>query len=264
MDTPDFDLLVGQFDDHVPPTDKMAAAEILADVSLDKPQAIQLTRVVKTSGPILLPVLLRAYQPKRKVSDSQPLAGRRGDDEVGRRLVSALKSAPGTASLTAEDIKGSLSTFSAGVQRLGAALAEQLTTEPEAIVRRLAKLAPLLQGGDADAGKRVFFGTKAACAACHRAGDQGGGGDIGPDLTTIGRIRTHEDLLESILYPSRTLTSGFDHYSVITNDGRIHTGVIRYPSNDYFFFGTVALEVGDEIWLGGVVGSNRIARFPGR
>ena len=40
--------------------------------------------------------------------------------------------------------------------------------------------------------------------------------------------------------------------------------IIRYPSNEHFLFGTVALQVGDEIWLGSVVGSNRIARFPAR
>ena len=40
--------------------------------------------------------------------------------------------------------------------------------------------------------------------------------------------------------------------------------IIRYPSNKHFLFGTVALQVGDEIWLGSVVGSNRIARFPAR
>ncbi|MBL4821118.1 MAG: hypothetical protein JKY98_09055 [Gammaproteobacteria bacterium] len=38
--------------------------------------------------------------------------------------------------------------------------------------------------------------------------------------------------------------------------------LINYPSNDKFIFGTVALQVGDEIWFGGIAGGNRIARFP--
>ena len=37
--------------------------------------------------------------------------------------------------------------------------------------------------------------------------------------------------------------------------------IIRYPYNDAFRFGTVAVQVGKEIWLGSVVG-DRIARFP--
>ena len=37
--------------------------------------------------------------------------------------------------------------------------------------------------------------------------------------------------------------------------------IVRYPSNEKFILGTVALEVDDEIWLGGIAGADRIARF---
>jgi hypothetical protein len=37
--------------------------------------------------------------------------------------------------------------------------------------------------------------------------------------------------------------------------------IIRYPSNDLLILGTVAIQVGEEIWVGGIAGSNRIARF---
>ena len=37
--------------------------------------------------------------------------------------------------------------------------------------------------------------------------------------------------------------------------------IIRYPSNDLFILGTVAIQVDDEIWLGGIGGRDRIARF---
>ena len=40
--------------------------------------------------------------------------------------------------------------------------------------------------------------------------------------------------------------------------------IVRYPSNENFILGTVGLQVGDEIWLGGIAGSDRIARFPVR
>lgn len=40
--------------------------------------------------------------------------------------------------------------------------------------------------------------------------------------------------------------------------------IVRYPSNELFLMGTVGLQVGDEIWLGGIAGSDRIARFPAR
>ena len=40
--------------------------------------------------------------------------------------------------------------------------------------------------------------------------------------------------------------------------------IVRYPSNENFILGTVALEVGGEIWVGGIAGADRIARFPAR
>ena len=38
--------------------------------------------------------------------------------------------------------------------------------------------------------------------------------------------------------------------------------VVRYPSNDLLIVGTAAIEVGGEIWVGGIGGGERIARFP--
>lgn len=38
--------------------------------------------------------------------------------------------------------------------------------------------------------------------------------------------------------------------------------IVRYRSNDLFILGTVAIQVGDEVWVGGIGGRDRIARFP--
>ena len=38
--------------------------------------------------------------------------------------------------------------------------------------------------------------------------------------------------------------------------------VVRYPSNDLLILGTVAIQVGDEIWVGQVAEGDRIGRFP--
>ena len=37
--------------------------------------------------------------------------------------------------------------------------------------------------------------------------------------------------------------------------------IIRYPANQKFFSSTVALQVGNEIWIGTITG-DRIARYP--
>ena len=36
--------------------------------------------------------------------------------------------------------------------------------------------------------------------------------------------------------------------------------IFTYPTNDSLILGTVAIEVGDELWVGGVAGGTRIAR----
>jgi len=92
-----------------------------------------------------------------------------------------------------------------------------------------------LPTGDAAAGRAVFFGAKAACASCHRVGEQGG--QVGPDITTIGRIRAEGDLLASILYPSASFARGFEPYSVVTDSGRVATGIILAESSTHLHLG---------------------------
>lgn len=38
--------------------------------------------------------------------------------------------------------------------------------------------------------------------------------------------------------------------------------LVSYPPSDTFILGTVALEVGDELWIGGIAGGDRIVRLP--
>ena len=45
--------------------------------------------------------------------------------------------------------------------------------------------------------------TAINCGSCHKIGDRGT--SVGPDLSTIGKLRVREDLLESILEPSRRI-----------------------------------------------------------
>lgn len=50
----------------------------------------------------------------------------------------------------------------------------------------------------------------------------------------------------------------------IIPDSLAREDVVRYPSNDHILLGTVGIEVGDEIWVGGIGGGERIGRFPAR
>src|SRR5262249_38060112 len=57
--------------------------------------------------------------------------------------------------------------------------------------------------GDPGGGEKLFWSQAVNCGSCHKVGDRGTA--IGPDLTAIGKQRPREDLLESILEPSRRI-----------------------------------------------------------
>ena len=79
----------------------------------------------------------------------------------------------------------------------------------------------------------MFFGNKAVCCTCHRAAGQGA--EVGPELTSIGTVRTHRDLAEAILYPNSTLVNGYSAFQVVTNAGQILEGVVSRESSDAVF-----------------------------
>ena len=79
-----------------------------------------------------------------------------------------------------------------------------------------------LKARDFENGKRMF--AAAACFACHRFNNLGG--ITGPDLTSAGRRYSAHDLLDQIINPSKVINEQFSAVIVITDDGRIHTGVI--------------------------------------
>jgi putative heme-binding domain-containing protein len=78
--------------------------------------------------------------------------------------------------------------------------------------------------GDAARGEKLFWSQAVNCGACHKVGDRGTA--LGPELTTIGKQRTREDLLESILEPSRRIEPQFAAYVVNTQDGRSFLGLL--------------------------------------
>jgi putative heme-binding domain-containing protein len=78
--------------------------------------------------------------------------------------------------------------------------------------------------GDSGRGEKLFWSKALNCASCHKIGDQGI--SIGPDLSTIGKLRPREDLLESILEPSRRIEPKFAAYVARTADGRAFTGLL--------------------------------------
>jgi putative heme-binding domain-containing protein len=100
-------------------------------------------------------------------------------------------------------------------------------SEGDAIAQRkhLEEMLAAMKGGDIRRGQAVFNDAKVACVSCHSMGYIGG--KVGPDLTSIGQVRTEMDLLEAILYPSASFVRSYEPVVVKTKDGEPHTGILR-------------------------------------
>jgi putative heme-binding domain-containing protein len=83
--------------------------------------------------------------------------------------------------------------------------------------------------GDAAAGKLVYE-RKGGCPACHLI--QNRGGNLGPELTDIGRRRGLAMLQESLLEPAADLPLQYRGVQVITSAGETITG-IRLNEDDF-------------------------------
>jgi putative heme-binding domain-containing protein len=84
--------------------------------------------------------------------------------------------------------------------------------------------------GDAQRGRERFLNGQAGqCTACHRL--QGSGQSVGADLDAVGKKRTRQQLLESILDPSKEIEPKYSSHLVLTADGIIVTG-LKIDEND--------------------------------
>ncbi len=85
-----------------------------------------------------------------------------------------------------------------------------------------------LTGGDADAGREVFFNhTAAQCVRCHTV--KGIGGTAGPDLSQVvtrNPTKTREHVLESLVLPSAKIAAGFGTVTLTLVDGRVLGGTL--------------------------------------
>jgi putative membrane-bound dehydrogenase-like protein len=207
-----FALLTSSIEGSNPVLTRGAAASILAKASLNQEQLLTLADTVKSVGPMEVPKLLGAFQ-------------RSTNEEVGLRLVSSLKASPGLASLRPEILEPQLTNFPSRVRQESESLLALLKVDAGQQQVHLDELSGSLKGGDVRRGQAVFNSQKAACSSCHAMGYLGG--NVGPDLTRIGQIRTERDLLESIVYPSASFVRSFEPVVVMTKSGDDYSGVVR-------------------------------------
>ncbi len=90
----------------------------------------------------------------------------------------------------------------------------------------LARWREALSGGDAQAGRTLFYERQeAACARCHKVA--GEGGDVGPDLAGLVAKKGREYALESIVLPNRVIAQGFESLLVVMKNGQSFAGLVK-------------------------------------
>ena len=81
---------------------------------------------------------------------------------------------------------------------------------------------PMAYKGSPPKGKLAY--QKAFCDRCHRLGEMGI--EAGPDLTTVSGRFSRQDLIEAIVFPSRTVSDLWQAVEVTTRDGKSYLGTL--------------------------------------
>jgi putative membrane-bound dehydrogenase-like protein len=223
VDPPLFAFLRSQLDPELPAATRSLSAEVISHARLTADQLVELAKELKSVGPAEVDRLLEAF-------------AQCPEEKVGQELVAALKVSPARSGLRVEQLKPRLAKFPAAVKQLAEELYAALESDNAQQKAKLEHLLISVKNGDIRRGQAVFNGAKASCASCHAIGYLGG--NIGPDLTHIGKIRSERDLLESIVFPSASFVRSYEPTLVTTKDGKAHNGVIRKDAPDEIVLAT--------------------------
>lgn len=215
-----FGFLLGLLQRESEPGTRIAAAQVFGQSELSREQLLQVAnQAIAHSDPLTLSPLLEAFRLCKDEAVGQALATALNNPQAnldavgGKRLETLFQNFPG---LPQKSINAILSRFE---------------SEEAARIAKLRQLEPLLTaGGDTGGGRNVFFGKRAACASCHTIGREGG--HVGPDLTSIGAIRSGHDILEAIVFPSATMVPGHESRRLETKSGKVYSGVISEFESD--------------------------------
>ena len=90
-----------------------------------------------------------------------------------------------------------------------------------------------LEGGDAEAGRRVVFGHPAAqCIRCHKVA--GLGSEVGPDLSKVGSKLSREQIMESLVNPQAKLTEGYGLLVArLKNGSSVNGAIVKATESKY-------------------------------
>ena len=196
---------------------RTASAAAIAKARLSEEQLLALAGALKTVGPVELPRLLPAFE-------------KSGHSNVGRKALAELQGSGAIRWIGEEQLA---KTFAKYPEEVKSDLKKAIHAGAEDTLKQREQLDTLLaelNGGDIRRGQAIFNSAKAACSTCHAIGYLGG--DLGPDLTRIGQIRTERDLLEAVIYPSASFVRSYEPIIVTTNEDDQVSGVLKRDAAD--------------------------------
>ena len=207
------------------PAIRSTAASLLARARLNAQQLSALTSDLQSAGPLELNTLLAAFD-----------VG--GDEALGSQLVRSLQESKSARALTPGQLRPHFTKFPETTKAAAGKFLSELNTDAAQQAAHLESLLQDLKGLTADTrrGQALFNGTKAACSSCHRIGYLGG--NVGPELTKIGEVRSERDLLESIVYPNASFVRSYEPTVVVFKDGDEVSGILRRETDTELFLVT--------------------------
>ncbi|MCB1120215.1 MAG: HEAT repeat domain-containing protein [Verrucomicrobiae bacterium] len=219
LTSPVFEFLLDVLNPAVDPLIRNQAVRVLTSSKLNDGRLADLAEILGNVGPMELGKLLVAYN-----GDSNP--------EVGRKLVQALENSAATVTLDRTTVSSALAAYPQSINNLAeTAVYPRLSRGGEAAAAELeALLNSLPEEGDVRRGQRIFQSPKVACATCHAIGYVGG--DLGPELSSVGKIRSKRDLLEAIVHPSASFVRSYEPVILTKNDGTVLSGIIKDEGNE--------------------------------
>jgi len=88
-----------------------------------------------------------------------------------------------------------------------------------------------LYGGNWWAGRNVFLSNPTAqCVRCHAL--DGSGGKVGPAMDDIGNRLTREQILESLIEPSKRIAPGYGSVVLTLTNGQEVTGLLEEENEE--------------------------------
>lgn len=218
LSEPAFQLLLDILVNETDTTVRSQAIAILSKARLTAERKLQVAAKADSFSPVEIPAMMDLFR-------SIPNA------DIAGAYSKALVKSPAFASLNLDRIRQVLRPYPEAVSPELEKKMDEVEEENSKRSERIETLLAGFTGADPDNGKAVFERGKGSCVVCHRIGETGG--NIGPNLSTIGRIRSAKDLFESVLYPNESIARDFNTYEVKRkNDLPSLVGLIESQSAD--------------------------------